>query len=47
MFIIKLRNGNFALMKSRINGKPIMICECESYDAAMEMQIELEMEENV
>lgn len=45
MFIIKLRNGNFALMKSRTQGSPIILCECESYDAAMEMQKELEMEE--
>lgn len=42
MFIIQLRNGNFALMKSRLQGNPIMLCECESYNAAMEMKIEME-----
>ena len=42
MFIIQLRNGNFALMKSRREGNPIKLCECESYDAAMEMKREFE-----
>ena len=42
MFIIQLRNGSFALMKSRLQGSPIILCECESYNAAMEMKIEME-----
>lgn len=42
MFIVQLRNGNFALMKSNVRGNTIMICECESYDAAMEIKLELE-----
>lgn len=42
MFIIQLRNGNFALMKSRQQTNPIILCECESYDAAMEMKLKLE-----
>lgn len=42
MFIIQLINGNFALMQSRIYGNPKKICECESYEAAMEMKLEME-----
>ena len=42
MFIIQLRNGNFALMKSNIKGRATMLCECESYNAAIEMKIEFE-----
>jgi hypothetical protein len=42
MFIVQLRNGNFALMQSRSNSYPVMICECESYDAAMEIKLSLE-----
>lgn len=42
MFIVQLRNGNFALMQSRSNNYPVMICEFESYDAAMEMKLALE-----
>lgn len=43
MFIVYLRNGNFGLFKSHSMGSPELIAECESYDAAM--QIKLEMEE--
>ena len=42
MFIIQLKNGNFAVMKSRIQGSAIKLCECESYNAAMEMKLEME-----
>ena len=42
MFIIQLRNGNFAVMKSHIRDKPTMVVECESYDAAMEIKMALE-----
>ena len=42
MFIVYLRNGNFALMQSHSQGKPTLIVECESYDAAMEIKLELE-----
>ena len=42
MFIIQLRNGNFALMKSHSQGKPTLIAECESYSAAEEMKNGLE-----
>lgn len=42
MFIIKLRNGNFALMKSSAHGNAEVICECESYDACMLMKLLLE-----
>lgn len=44
MFIIQLTNGNFALMESHPRDKPTLIVECESYDAAMEMKLELEEE---
>lgn len=43
MFIIQLRNGNFALMQSHSQGKPTLIAECESYDAAMEIKLEMEV----
>lgn len=43
MFIIQLRNGNFALMKSHSQGKPTLIAECESYDAAIEIKSEMEV----
>lgn len=42
MFIIQLKNGDFAVMKSNAQGKPIVLVICESYDAAMEMKLELE-----
>ena len=42
MFIIHLRNGNFALMQSHSQGNPTLIVECESYDAAMEIKKGLE-----
>ena len=42
MFIIQLTNGNFALMQSYFQNEPTMIAEYESYDAAMEMKLELE-----
>ena len=42
MFIIQLTNGNFALMQSHTRDKPTLIAEYESYDAAMEMKLELE-----
>ena len=45
MFIVKLRNGNFALMKSNMHCNATMVCECESYNAAMEMKKEFELEE--
>ncbi len=41
MFIIQLRNGNFALMQSHLQGKPTLIVECESYNAANEIKEEL------
>ena len=43
MFIIQLRNGNFALMQPHLQGSTIFIAECESYDAAMEIKLELEV----
>lgn len=43
MFIIQLRNGNFALMQSHLQGKPTLVVECESYDAAMEIKLEMEV----
>lgn len=43
MFIIQLRNGNFALMQSHSQGYPTLIVECESYDAAMEIKLEMEV----
>lgn len=42
MFIIQLRNGNFALMQSHSQGKSTLVVECESYDAAMEIKKGLE-----
>lgn len=42
MFIIQLRNGNFALMQSHSQGKPALVVECESYDAAIEIKKGLE-----
>lgn len=42
MFIIQLRNGNFALMQSHKQGNPTMICECESYEECMRMRFALE-----
>lgn len=43
MFIIQLHNGNFALMQSHSQGNPTLIAVCESYDAAMEIKLELEV----
>lgn len=43
MFIIQLRNGNFALMQSHSQGKPALIAECESYDAAIQIKLEMEV----
>ena len=42
MFIVQLKNGNFALMRSNMYGSATMICECESYNAAMEIKLSLE-----
>lgn len=42
MFIIQLRNGDFAVMKSNAQSSPTIIVVCESYDAAMEMKLDLE-----
>ena len=43
MFIIQLRNGNFALMQSHSQGSPTLIVECESYDAAIQIKLEMEV----
>lgn len=42
MFIIPLRNGNFAVAESYDNGIKVL-AECESYDAASEMINEMEV----
>lgn len=43
MFIVHLKNGNFGLFKSNFQGNPTMIAECESYSAAEQIKLELEV----